>query len=371
MPQRYFLAAARLYRGVRTNGAFGGRLMRSNMLKIAAVLTIVLSLLPVGAARAAHENEIKFTGVVESMPSSGRAGDYKVAGRIVHATTSTRIEEEDGRLAVGATVKVEGTQRADGSVDATEIEVKQGASGGGNSGPGNGGGNGGDDRGQGEVKFKGTITSLPGTAGFVGDWVIGGRTVHVTASTRIETEGGPVATGAFAEVEGAQLPDGSMSATKIEIESNVAGGDGRDELHGVIQQVPAGIIGDWVVSGRTVHVTASTFIDQEHGAVVVGALVEVNGVLQPDGSINATKIEVKVGADESGRSGNFKGTIQNLPASADLTGDWTISGRTVHVISTTQLKGEHGRFVVGARVKVKGMSMADGSVVATRVQARD
>jgi hypothetical protein len=341
--------------------------MKPSLLKIAAVLALMIGLIPAGRVFAGHENEVKFSGAIESMPASGVAGDYKIAGRTVHVTNSTRIEEEDGRLAIGAIVKVEGAQRADGSVDATEMEVKQGASGG-NPGSGTGGG---DDRGQGEVKFKGTVESFPNSAGFVGDWRIGGRTIHVIQSTRIETEDGPVAVGAFAEVGGSVLQDGSMNAAKVEIKSNVAGGDGRDELHGIIEEVPAGLIGNWKVSGRTVRVTSSTFIDQEHGAAVVGALVEVKGSIQPDGSINATKIEVKTAVDSSGQSGNFKGTIQSLPASAGLIGDWTISGKTVHVISSTTLKNEHGQFVVGARVKVKGISMADGSVVATRIQVRD
>src|SRR5215218_4844896 len=33
-----------------------------------------------------------------------------------------------------------------------------------------------------EFEFAGTISSLPPTAGFVGDWVVAGRTVHVTSS---------------------------------------------------------------------------------------------------------------------------------------------------------------------------------------------
>jgi hypothetical protein len=349
--------------------------MKSRFFKIATVAALVLIIFPGGATFASHENEVKFSGAVESMPASGRAGDYRIAGRTVHVTNSTEIEEEDGRLALGAIVKVEGRERSDGSVDATEMEVKQDASGSGNgggNGNGNGGGNGGgDDRGQGEVKFKGTVESFPNTAGFTGNWVIGGRTVRASASTQIKTEDGPVAVGAFAEVEGAQQPDGSIDAREIDIKSNVGGGDGRHELKGVIEEVPSGLIGDWRVSGRTVHVTSSTFVDQEHGAAVAGALVEVKGTMQPDGSITATKIEVKVSLDTSGQGGNFKGTIESLPAGASLIGDWTISGRIVHVISSTRLKDEHGPFTVGTRVKVKGIRMADGSIVATRVQVRD
>ncbi|HKY06269.1 MAG TPA: hypothetical protein VJQ56_15340, partial [Blastocatellia bacterium] len=35
-------------------------------------------------------------------------------------------------------------------------------------------------------EFEGTIQSLPGTQNHLGDWVVSGRTVHVTSATRIE-----------------------------------------------------------------------------------------------------------------------------------------------------------------------------------------
>ena len=285
-----------------------------------------------------------------------------MAGTTVHVTSSTRIEQTDGQVAVGATVKVEGTTRADNSVDAASIEVKEGAS---------GGGSGSDDSAQ--PTFKGTIEILSRAAGFIGDWRVGGRTIHVSAATRIETEFGPIAVGAFVEIHGSVRADGSMDATKIETKSNVAGGDGRDELKGTIEALPStGFIGDLRVSGRTVHVSANTIINQEHGAAVVGASVEVAGTQRADGSIDATRIEVQPSGDSSGegQSTNVKGAIQSLPSSG-LVGDWTVGGRLVHVVSSTKLNAEHGSFVVGARVKVKGLQMADGSVVATKVQLRD
>jgi hypothetical protein len=237
-------------------------------------------------------------------------------------------------------------------VDATRIDVER-------------------DRTEAEIKFKGTIEILPPSSDFVGDWRVGGRIVHVSPATRIEQEHGPVAVGAFVEVEGTAREDGSLDAREIEVESNVAGGDGRDELKGRIEQLPVGgLLGDWLVGGRTVRVTSATQIDQEHGPVAIGAFVEVKGASQPDGSILASKVEVKsVPADSSGRGVNFKGTIESLPTG--LIGEWRISGRVVHVLSTTRIKQEHGPVGVGVRVKVKGASMSDGSIVATRIQVRD
>ena len=154
----------------------------------------------------------------------------------------------------------------------------------------------------------------------------------------------------------------------------MAGGDGRDEIKGTIQSLPgtANLVGDWRVSGRTVHVTATTIIDRENGPVAVGAFVEVHGLMRADGSIDATKIEINPGiSGNDGENVNFKGRIDALPSSSDLRGDWTIDGRTVHVISSTRLKGEHGPFSVGTRVKVKGIQLTGGAIVATRIQVRD
>ncbi len=132
-------------------------------------------------------------------------------------------------------------------------------------------------------------------------------------------------------------------------------------------------MGNWRVKGRTVHVTSSTIINQEHGSVKVGAVVEVSGTLRADGSVDATRIEVKSSSSDDSDEGHpsaLKGRIENLPASG-LMGDWTVAGSLVHVVSSTKLKSEHGAFVLGTMVKVKGMLMSDGSIVATKIAVRD
>jgi hypothetical protein len=152
--------------------------------------------------------------------------------------------------------------------------------------------------------------------------------------------------------------------------------DNETKFTGVVESLPstAGFIGDWRISGRTVHVTAATVIDQEHAPVAVGASVEIKGTIRADGSIDATKIETKSASSnssEEGQSAKVNGAIQSLPTSSNLIGDWMIDDRIMHVTSSTKLKGEHGPFAVGTRVKVKGLKFADGSVVATKIQVTD
>ena len=159
--------------------------------------------------------------------------------------------------------------------------------------------------GQGQyIEYRGQVESMP--ADLIGDWIIGGRTVRVSATTQLDQSDGPFQVGAWVKVEGYQQPDGVIQATKLETEHMPGGGDDdgdhsghpgqgrRVEFYGQIQSMPAnGYIGDWVISGRTVRVTPQTRLKQEDGPFQVGAWVEVKGYEQNDGSIEATKIETK------------------------------------------------------------------------------
>jgi hypothetical protein len=84
---------------------------------------------------------------------------------------------------------------------------------------------GGSGHGGGESSFQGTIESLP-AGGFIGDWRVAGRTVHVTAATDIRQDHGAAVIGAQVEVRGSTQSDGSTNATRIEVLSNGGGGGG-------------------------------------------------------------------------------------------------------------------------------------------------
>ena len=293
-------------------------------LKFASLVGTLL-LLTAGAAAASgggggggggQPQETHFTALVQSLPASGLVGDWNAGGKTVHVTAETRVKQEDGVIAVGSMVEIEGTLRADTSVDASVIELRASAGGGGGGGNGGGGGGngggggggggngggGGGGNGGSQSSFRGTIDALPATPGFVGDWTVSGKTVHVTAATVLNLEGGAVALGAFVEVKGAARADGSIDASTIEVKFGTpAGAPARTELHGAVEVLAAGagFVGDWTVAGKTVHVTASTRIDQEGGTLAVGALVEVKGLLGADGSIDASKIEIEWGPASS------------------------------------------------------------------------
>ena len=228
-----------------------------------------------------------------------------------------------------------------------------------------------DDDDPGEVHLAGAITALPG-GGLVGDWTVGGKTVHVTASTEVE---GTPAVGATANVEGTLNQDGSIDAKEIDVRA--AGGDDGDDdeggdIHGIVSALPqGGLVGDWTVSGKTIHVTSSTQIDQSHGNIAVGAVVVVHGTLETDGSIDAQRIKV-VGSPSAppGKPAlaELRGTVEVLASGSGFVGDWTVSGKTVHVTAATRLDQEDGALDVGSLVEVKGTLRNDGSIDARKVE---
>jgi uncharacterized protein DUF5666 len=235
------------------------------------------------------ESEAELTGVVQSLPADPFVGDWTVAGTVVHASASTVIDTQDGAPAVGAIVEAKGTRAGDGSIDATRIEVKAGAP---------------EPEPEAEdTKLLGAIDALPG-GGLVGDWTVGGKTVHVSASTKLETEDGAAfAVGATVEVEGTQRSDGSIDATTIELKTAVGPGP-KDppapppaagvSFTGAVQALAStpGFVGDWTVAGVIVHVSDATRIEQEDAPLAIGATVEVKGTKRADGSVDARRIEV-------------------------------------------------------------------------------
>lgn len=66
----------------------------------------------------------------------------------------------------------------------------------------------------------------------------------------------------------------------------------KDEVYGIVDKIPDGRLGTWIINGKEVLVTEGTIINEEHGKAKVGAYVEVKGMC--NGKIlNAFKIEIK------------------------------------------------------------------------------
>ena len=226
------------------------------------------------------------------------------------------------------------------------------------------------------IEINGIVQSKP--VSLVGDWTIAGRTVRADGATVFKQELGPIGVGALVEVKGTQASDGAVVAQSIEVKQ-AAGttvpppGQLEPEINGAVEGLPpSGLLGTWKVGGRTVTVLTTTQIDQEHGGVAIGAIVQVNGTLNADQSITASRIEVKSSTvatpNPAAPTVEIQGTVDALPAG--LLGTWTVAGRAVLVDATTVLNAELGPFAVGVTVEVHASSRADGQIIATKIERK-
>ena len=237
-----------------------------------------------------------------------------------------------------------------------------------------------DDMGDNEVEFTGIVQAIPGS-GLIGNWTIAGTTVQANASTEFDQENGAIGVGAVVTVEGTLQGDGSVLAQQIEVKTGVGAppggsppGDDEGDFTGAIQSLPpSGLLGTWVVAGRTVQVVSTTSLEQENGGFAVGAIVEVEGLPDVNGVIVASKIELESGGTSTPQPEpedvEIVGTIDALPASG-LIGTWQVAGRSVIVTAATELDAENGAFAVGVTVEVEGALDATGNLIAAQIESK-
>ncbi len=183
--------------------------------------SITAASIVVRAADGGAPAQVTIAGLIQALPGGGLVGDWTVSGVTVHVTGSTKVNQMAAPAAVGAPVVVQGTLQADQSVDAEIIIVKPTPSASSTMG------------------FVGVVKTLPGTPDFVGDWLVGAVTVHVTSSTTIDQSKGAVAVGALVRVQGALQTDGSVNATDITVlPAQSSAGGGGSHVFAVLQLTP-------------------------------------------------------------------------------------------------------------------------------------
>lgn len=127
------------------------------------------------------------------------------------------------------------------------------------------------------------------------------------------------------------------------------------ELKGRIEAMPAnGLLGEWMIAGRTFLVTEATRIREEDGPVAVGVCVEVEftGSTSPYLAQEiATESDDDCGETAPPNEQEAFGIVQSKPAQG-LIGAWTIGGVAYQTYPGTQFKQRHGPLVVGACAKV-------------------
>jgi hypothetical protein len=211
-------------------------------------------------------------------------------------------------------------------------------------------------------EWVGAITSRP--AGPIGSWVIGGRSFSASATTLIQEEHGPLATGGCAEVKYyvsgitniATVID-SQPAYKCSGSGDSSITDGKRDSYARVEQFPAGLVGAWKIGGADYTASATTHFEQQNGLFAVNACVEIkfsaaSGVntAQEIETAPAYKCDGTSSSPPTSRSQSY-GALGTFPAG--LVGAWDIGGVSYTATAATRFEQEHGPFFTGGCVDVK------------------
>lgn len=283
--------------------------------------------------------EMRLRGPVQVIPEGG-LGEWVIAGQTFLVDENTQIGRRSGEIAVGSWVEAVAVEDPAGTLRAVRLHRIEPAE---------------------DVELHGAIQA------FGANWLISAVPLATDASTLVldEPEIGLLAT-ALASLR----PDNTLLARAIKVNWTEPGRTRPRQpvqFRGTIEALPeGGLIGTWIISGKSVQVTEATRIFQVKGQVAVGAEVFVIG-WQQDGVITAGVITVLRSPLLGGQRFQFRGIVERLPNGHPrfpLFGIWVISGEEVLVqVNTRITNGENAR--VGAEVEVGGIQLKNGTKVAT------
>ncbi|MCA9981197.1 MAG: hypothetical protein KDD89_10190, partial [Anaerolineales bacterium] len=209
----------------------------------------------------------RYSGQLDSFPAS-LYGVWVIDGLNFTTDTATEFDDDDQTYTIGECIKVKYITVA-GINKVIELESDDDC-------------DGNDDSGQtpNYNKLYATLDSFP--AGLVGEWVIGGQSFTATARTEFDDdEDGDFAPGQCVSAE----YDNGLVLHEVETEDSYKCNDNGNptavfKLYGTVSQLPAApFIGNWLIGGQTIQVTASTVLQQEFGLFAPGAFVEVKYTL--------------------------------------------------------------------------------------------
>ena len=170
-------------------------------------------------------------------------------------------------------------------------------------------------------------------------WLVSGITFTTTEQTEIDAG---IKIGDRVKVEGRVLADGTWLAEEVRLL------DAQTLTFEFIGQVTS--INPWIVSGITFTVNSSTTIES---GIVVGDRVRVTGVVQPDGSLLAQRIEL---VDEELGCTEIRVKIVAINGHQLVLSD----GQTIDLTDKIEIEGQ---LQVSAVVIIRLCVRADGTIV--------
>ena len=240
-------------------------------------------------------------------------------------------------------------------------------------GPGNAG-----DHGRGhEDKLVGFVSAkFADTLTVNGTTVAGGPGVVIRHGNRTLTMA-DIQVGDHIQARGTM--DGTtLVATEIKVEDTGNDNDENEneaELKGTVAAFSGAATcpaATFMIGTTKVTTSATTVFDDVTCATLAnGAIVEVEGTTQADGSLLASKVEGEAGPDEvEGMIFALAGTGP-CPALTFKVGSTLATATTVNTNSSTTFNGVACTALAnGARVEVEGTKQADGSITAASVELR-
>jgi hypothetical protein len=242
-----------------------------------------------------------------------------------------------------------------------------------------------------QLPVNGTVDGLTGTAGTF-QFTVNGYTIHGDTQTEFYGDGShsdsfiDLKNGMRVEVK-AIARDGGLYAFRLHLNKDNATGtpdsgtgtgnppgqqDDSASIEGTLTSLGGAIPNlQLIVAGVTVRTSASTDVQrrgdkQDLGTLKLGQTLHVIGVRRSDGSIDARQIQIK----DDATSGEFEieGSVGGLKGSCpSLT--FKVNGYSIATNGSTAFTGAAcASLKSGDKVTVKGITQADGSVVATSVQ---
>ena len=190
-----------------------------------------------------------------------------------------------------------------------------------------------------------TITGEGQVSAIGSEWTIAGQTFSTHALTLII---GNPQVGDLVYVEGHLLEDGSRVADRIILLRRAVAN--QFSLTGEVSAIGS----EWTVAGQTIVTTPETSID---GGVLVGDTVRVEGIILPDGTLQAQTI-IRLEA-APGLPFQFSGVVQAMNG-----GSWIISGQTVVVDEATAVSAN---ISLGDTVAVTGWILEDDTWLAAAI----
>ena len=280
----------------------------------------------------------RLNGVFEGIDED--TGQWMVSGTLVTVVERT---DTDGLPTLGQRVKVKALLQRDGSLLAREVENKS------IFGP--------PKEDSEEVKLSGTFQGVDEE----GNWIVNGRRVAVDVHTRLE---GSPAVGQRIRLEAQLTRDGSLRALEVEGQK---GGPRRDKnkvkVRGTIDEVLDD--GTLVIDGVAVALGDLTELE---GDAQVGDFVEVEALIQEDGTLLAKEVESEGQLEEEDveepDAVEIEGTVESVNLEDNTL---VVNGIRVALSALSETRGD---LVVGESVKVRGILRENGSLLARKLNGR-